>query len=101
MACARFPPRKSARDASGSSDVIVLHQHGVIEAETVVDAASGPDGIFLQRTESRRRLARTGDARARAFDRLDVGCGQGGYAAQPSEEVERGSLGGEDRAGRS
>src|SRR4029453_16563039 len=32
-------------------------------------------------------------------DRLDVGRGQRGDAAQPSEEVERGSLGGEDRPG--
>jgi hypothetical protein len=45
-------------------DVVVLDEDRVVEAEPVIDAAAQTHGAFLQRAETRRRLARAGDLRA-------------------------------------
>ncbi len=49
IACAR--PLDRRPHAAGDGDVVVLDQHGVIEAEAVVGAAADPHGVLLQRAQ--------------------------------------------------
>ena len=58
----RFRALDRGADAARDGDVIVLDQHGVVEAEAVIAAAAGADRIFLERAKSRRRLAGADDA---------------------------------------
>ena len=49
-------------DIAGDGDMVILDEHGVVQAETVVTAAAGAYSIFLHRPQARRGLARAGDA---------------------------------------
>src|SRR5581483_10326029 len=69
------------------------------EPEAVIDPAASPDRVLLEDPESGRGLARAGDARFRALDRRHERGRERGDAAQPVEEIERGALAGEQRAG--
>ncbi len=80
-------------EAASGGDVVVLDQHRIVEAEAVIDAAAGADRVFLERAQAGRRLARAGDARARALDRGHIARGERSDAAQAAEEIERGALG--------
>ena len=59
------------RHAAGRGDMVVLDQHGVIEAEAVVDAAARAHRVFLQGAQAGHGLARAADARLVALHRLD------------------------------
>ena len=59
----RAGARSTARDTAGNRDVVVLDQDGIVEAEAMVDAAAAAHGVFLERAQARRRLARVADAR--------------------------------------
>ena len=87
-ACARSRSKRRAKPAC-RGDVVVLHQHRVIEAEAVVHAAAAPYRVFLQAPQSGRRLARAGDTRFRALDLGDKGRGQRSDPAKAAEKVER------------
>ena len=86
-------------DAAGGGDMVVLDQHRIVEAEAVVDAAAGPDRVFLEG-----RAIRASSCACRQCARpcprppSTIGSGQRGDAAQAVEEVERGPLAGEQRA---
>ena len=58
----------TARIAAGDRDVVVLDQHGVVEAEAVVEAAAAAHRVFLQRAQAGRGLARAADAHVGAGD---------------------------------
>ena len=89
------------RDAAGERDVVVLDQHRVVEAETVVDAAADAaprisatmrrPGIVLRVQHDLRlvpAIASTSAAR------------RGRHAGQMAEEIQRGALGGQHAARR-
>ena len=76
--------------------MVVLDQHGVVQPEPVIAPTTGPNGVFLQRSQSRCGLARAQDAGSRALDRVDECCGGAGNSAQPAQEVECHTLPSED-----
>ena len=84
------------------AQVVVLDQDGLGQAAPVVVPAAGPDRRLLQGPQPRRGLAGVEHPGGRVgrLHRVDVAPGQGGHAGQVAEEVERGPLGGEDRAQR-
>src|SRR5262249_31768623 len=86
-------------DAAAETQVVVLDQHGVVEAETVVRPAAGAHGQLLESTEAGWRLARVEDDRTRSRDGIDLARGQRRDPGEPAEQVERGALTGEERAG--
>src|SRR5262249_37980703 len=55
-------------DSSGDGDVVVLDQHGIVEAEAMVETAAAAHRVLLQGAQARRGLARAANARARARD---------------------------------
>ena len=67
-------------NATGDGDMVVLDQHGVVEAEAVIDAAAATDGVFLQRAETGKRLPRVGDPRLRMRNLGGIGGGERGDA---------------------
>ncbi len=79
--------------------MVVLDQDGVIQTEAVVDPSAAADGVFFQQAKSRRGLAGIDDDGPGPLHRLDIGMGQTGDAAEPSHEVQRRPLGGQDGAG--
>ena len=82
-------PLDRRANAAGDGDVVVLDQDGVVEAEAVIGAAAGAHGVFLDRPQARRRLARADDLRLVPADGRDDRCRRGGDAAQMAEEIER------------
>ncbi len=72
--------------------MVVLGHHGIGQRVPVVAAAAGFDGVPLERTQARSRLARVGDARAGAVDSRDVGRGERRDAAHPLGEIQRDAL---------
>ena len=95
------PMRARARDrggdAAGEADVVVLDQDRVEQADAVIDRAAGAHGVFLERAQRRRRLARVedGDAPAGGVDEAPRARGD---ARQPLQEIERGALADEQGA---
>ena len=85
--------------AAGQPDVVVLDQDRVEQADAMVRRAAGADGVFLQRAQRRRRLARVEDGDAPA-GRVDEPPRQRGDAGQPLQEIERRPLADEQRARR-
>ena len=77
--------------------MVLLDQDGVVQTGAMIGAAAGRDGGLLERAQPGCRLACVENPRACPFDRLDALGGQRGDAGQPLEEVERGSLSGQDR----
>ena len=60
-------------DAAGEAQVVVLDQHGVVQAEAVVRRRRRSGTAYFSRAaQAGRRLARVEDGRARALDRVDV-----------------------------
>ena len=90
----------TARDAAGDRDVVVLDQDRVVEAEAVVEAAAAAHGVFLQRAQARRGLARAADARVGACGAAHVIGRQRGDAGQAADEIQRGALADEHGARR-
>ena len=88
------------RDSAGERDVVVLEQDAVVEPGAVIQGPSHGGRVLVEGAPARERLAGVDDARAGAFDGSGETPGGAGDAAQAREEVERGSLAGEDaRAG--
>ena len=88
------------RDAARGRDVVVLDQHGIVEAEAVVAAPARAHRVFLRRAEPWKGLARIRHTRAEGAHSLDDGGGCGRDPGEMAEKVERGPLGGEDGARR-
>jgi len=57
--------------------MVVLEHGGVIQPETVVEAAAAAHGVFLQSAQAWNGLAGADDARVGPFHRLGQGRGQG------------------------
>ena len=83
-------------DAARDRDMVVLDQHGVIEAEAMVDAAAAAHGIFLEGAQAGRGLPGAADFRLGMGDGLRVMRGQGRDAAQAAEKIQRDAFGGQD-----
>src|SRR6185436_1889075 len=86
--------------AAGDGEMVVLDEHRVVEAEAVVAAAAGADGVLLERAKAGGGLAGADDAGVGAGDGVDDAAGGGGDAGEVTEEVQRDALASEDRAGR-
>ena len=94
--CAHAP--HGLGDAAGERHVVVLDQHGVVEAVAVVAAAAHAHGVLLERAQAGRRLARAATTRVvEALEARHDVAGRGGDPAQVAEQVERGALAGEQR----
>ena len=100
MAGTRTRALKHGPDAARDCNVIVFDQHRVVETEAVVEAAAAAHGVFLERAQARRGLARAADASARAFDAADelVRCCRN--AGEMAEQIERDALGCQHRTSR-
>ena len=98
---ARLGPLDGNGDAAGGRDVVVLDEDCGPETIAMVVRAADAHGVSLECAEARRGLPRVGDARATARrKRFDVSAGAARDTAHPLDEVQRGSLRHEDRAGR-
>ena len=89
MAGHRLRAFQHRADAARDRDVVVLDQDRVVEAEAMVEAAAAAHGIFLDRPQPRRGLARAADAQLRALDAAHEFVGRGRDAREPPEDVER------------
>ena len=78
--------------------MVVLDQDAVVQPAAMVRAGAGADGVFLERTERRRGLARVEDG-DRAAGRVDETARQRGDAGEPLDEVQGGALRGQHRGG--
>jgi hypothetical protein len=56
--------------------MVLLDQHPVVEAGTVVPAASAADGVLLERAQAGSRLAGVQDGRAGPVRELDEAAGE-------------------------
>ena len=99
MTACRLGAGKHRADAAGHRDVVVLDQHRVIEPEAVIEAAAAAHGVFLQRPQPGRGLARADDARLGMGDAPHEFGRAGGDAGEVAEEIQRGTLCGQDGAG--
>ncbi len=79
-------------------EMIVFHQHHVVETEAMICSPTRDHRRFLKLPQAGRRLARVEDFRTVAAGGLDELMGQGRNAAQPLEEIERDAFGRENRA---
>ena len=96
----RWIARGEAGEAGAGEQVIVFHEHHVVQPEAVILAAARDDGGFLERAQTGRRLACVENLRlrfARAFDELPR---QRRDAAESLQEIQRDAFGGQDRARR-
>ena len=75
--------------AARDGDMIVLDQHGIVEAEPMIAAAADADRIFFDRAQARRCLARADDLRLGVPDRRNHGRRRGGNSAQAAQEIQR------------
>ena len=88
-------------DPTGQSDVVVLHEDGVVQPHAMVDAAPVADRGLLQRTKSGGGLACVDDPDARAVHQIDHAGSARRHGRETSEEVQGRPFGGDDGAGRS
>ena len=86
------------RDRTGDGDVVVLDEDSVVEPRAVIDAAAGLDGVFLEETQARRRLARVLDDGAGALDRAHDGGRRGGDAGEVAEQIQDHAFAAQERA---
>ena len=93
-------PVERGADAAGEVNVVFFDEYGVVQAKAVIARPAGADGVFLERAQSRRRLARVehGNAPAGGIDKLS---GARRDARQPLKQIERGTFADEQRARRS
>ncbi len=85
--------------AAGDGDVVVLDQHGVIQAEPVVRSAADPHRVFLREPQPRHGLAGAAHLRPGAGDGVGDAARAGRDAAEVAEEVQRRPLRRQDAAG--
>jgi hypothetical protein len=86
-------------DAAGDGDVVVLDQHGIVEAEAVVETAAAAHGVLLQGAQARRRLAGAANAHARARDAAHEFMRRRRHSGKMADEIERHPFGGKHGAG--
>ena len=84
--------------AGDVGEVVVLDEQAVVQADAVVVAAAGADGVFVEQAEAGDGLARVVDLGSGALDAADEAVGEGGDAGDALEEVEDDALGGEQGA---
>ena len=89
--------RDGGLDAAGQTDVVVLDQDRVEEADAMVRRAAGADGVLLQHAQRRRRLAGVEDRDA-AAGRVDEPARPRRDAGEPLQKIERGALADQQRA---
>ena len=77
--------------------MVVLEQHGVVQAEPVQRAAAAANRVLFQKAHSGGGLAGVANHRRRPGDRLNVTAGERGDAAEPTDEIQHGALDREDR----
>ena len=77
--------------------MVIFDQHGIVKTETVIDASATDNGISFQRAQTWRRLARIGDLRACTRNQVDERARCGRNTGEMREEIERGSLAGQNR----
>ncbi len=80
--------------------MVVLDEHGVVQAHAVVPAAAGPNRPLLERPEERGRLPRVDDRRARPFDPLHQGARGGRDPREVAQEIQSHPLAREQGSGR-
>ena len=78
--------------------VVVLDQHGVVQAEAVIPPAAAAHRVFLQGPPAGGRLAGVVDRRAGAGGRGHEPRGQGRDPAEPLEEVQQRAFQGQQRS---
>lgn len=83
----------------GGGEVIVFDHDGIVEAHTMVDTATGFDGLFFEQSPTGGGFASVPDFDGEGFDGIDVASGHGGDAGEALEEVEGGAFGGKEGAG--
>ena len=83
-------------DISGQCNVVVLDEYGVVQAKTVVAAATDTHGVLLQGSQARHGLARTGHSSAEGLDGLCNRMRGAGHATEMAKVVERRTLGREN-----
>ncbi len=81
-------------------DVVVLDQHGIVQAHAVVGPAAARHRVLRKPAQAGQRLARVVDAGPRAGDGLDVAGGQCRDARQVRQQVQGRAFEGEDRTQR-
>ncbi len=94
------PPRQSLSDRLADrepAEVVVLDQHPLGEAASMIGRSACPHGRLLERPQSRCGLARVPDPRRRvgSVGGLDVAPRRRCHTREMTEEVERCPLGGE------
>lgn len=90
---------KGFGDAAGERDVVFLDEESVVQAETMIHSATQADRIFFKLAEQRQGFAGVADADGGSGDGFDETAGGGGDAGKMREEIQRGALGGKNRAG--
>ena len=95
-----MPPRAFERrpHAPGERDVIVLDQHRVVEAETVVGAAAEANRLLFEGAQARGGLAGADDLRLGVGDRIGQRPRRRRDPGHPAQKIERGALGGKHAA---
>jgi hypothetical protein len=86
------------RDSAGRHDVVFLDQDPVIKTQSMVGAAAASDRVFLSQAQPRKGLACIDDARLRAVHGVDVEARDGGGGRKQLQEIECGTLGGQQGA---
>src|SRR5262249_29453782 len=92
--------RERRADAARDAEVVLLDEHAVVEAGTMVAASTAAHGVLLEGTEAGGGLAGVEDGGGGAVRQLDEASRERGDAAEPGEQIERDTLAAEDRAGR-
>src|SRR5512134_184221 len=88
------PPRRRQRlgDPPRCADPVLFDQDAVGERGAMIDAASDPDGVFLQRAMQGGGLPGVQDPGAVRGDLLHVSRGRRGDAGKPLQEIQRHAL---------
>ncbi len=79
-----------------AGEVVVLDEHGVEEPDAMAEAAAAADRVLLQAAEAGGGLAGVQEASAGVGDAIGKCACAGGDSGEAGEEVEQGSLYGED-----
>ncbi len=90
-------PSNRLRDAAGNHDVVVLNHDAIIQPEPMIDAAAHTNRVFFEGTQPGRGFPCANDLGPTVANALDGVAGSSRDTGQPTHQIERGALGGEDR----
>ena len=96
----RVYPPNGFGDSAGHDEVVVLDEHRVVQAETVIGATPATYGVLFQQPQAGGCFAGANDARGVAVHGLHQTLGGAGDARQASQEIERGAFSTQQAAGR-